>query len=94
MTLGLDPTPERGSEGLRTAVLVFAALMLLLLQSVVARNWSVRIDAATLVVVFLALETPFWTGLWTALLVGYLSGLYSGVPAEWMRRSPSSSLRL
>ncbi len=81
MTLGLDPAPGRSALNLRMAVLVFAALVLLVAQSVIARSWSIRLDASSLVVVFLALETPFWSGLWTSLLVGYLAGLYSGVPA-------------
>lgn len=81
MSLGLDPSPGRGPATLRMGIVVFAALVLMLQQSVIARSWPVRVDSATLVVVFLALETPFWTGLWTSLVVGYLAGLYSGVPA-------------
>ncbi len=81
MTLGLEPGPGRGVLGFRSAVMVFTALLLLVTQSVIARSWPIRVDAATLVVVFLALETSFWSGLWTALFVGYLAGLYSGVPA-------------
>ena len=81
MTLGFEPTPTRGPASFRIGVVVFVALLVLLMQSVVARNWPIRIDGATLVVAFLALEMAFWTGLWTALLIGYLAGLYSGVPA-------------
>lgn len=81
MSLGLDPGPAEGPATVRIAVLVSAAMVLLVMQSVVARNWAVRVDAATLVVVFLALETSFRTGMWASLFVGYLAGLYSGVPA-------------
>ena len=81
MTLGLDPAPAPGSTSARVTVLAIAALVLLVGTSVVARSWPVRIDAATLVVVFLALETNFHTGLWASLLIGYLAGLYAGVPA-------------
>ena len=80
MTLGLEPTP-RGTINVRMGVMAFAGLVLLVMQSVIARSWPIRLDASTLVIVFLALETQFWNGLWTSLLVGYLAGLYSGVPA-------------
>jgi len=82
VSLGLEPSPGRGLASVRTVVVVSAALVLLVMQSVIARNWPIRIDAGTLVVVFLALETSFWTGMWTSLIVGYLAGLFSGVPAS------------
>ncbi len=80
MTLGLEPTSGRG-PGLRTGTLLIATIVLLVVQSVVAHRLPIRLDMATLVIVFLALETAFWPGLWTSLIVGYLAGLHSGIPA-------------
>ena len=78
MTLGLEPTP-RGTINVRMGVMAFAGLVLLVMQSVIARSWPIRLDASTLVIVFLALETSFgtacglpcWSAIWPDFIRGY-----------------------
>lgn len=77
------PSPWRrlfGSVRFRLLLIALVATILLTIQSVVARQPTLRSDFATLVVVYLALEQSFGTGLVMTLVVGYVADVFSGEP--------------
>ncbi len=60
-------------------LVVFAALMIVVL-SAVAQRPAFRVDIATLIIVYLALERELIAGMLLSLSVGYLADLFSGQP--------------
>jgi rod shape-determining protein MreD len=86
----LDPIGQRGQSPLgallspfevgraRLFAHVVLASLLLVLESVAARSPHFRLDLASLVIVYIALEYTLLQGAFATLIVGYLADLISG----------------